>query len=119
MEEVSSHIYEKVTAGGSVEEVFAAFGQSQELAQFYGREAIVKGGGASLLGIELPIAILDFSFWQALYWLTLLVAGLLYVTSRKLWQYLQRFLRNLSLNCPTIKLIFRNSAKMIPKRCRY
>ncbi|MBP1041839.1 DUF1700 domain-containing protein [Vagococcus sp. BWB3-3] len=151
MEEVSSHIYEKVAAGSSVEEVLAAFGQPKELAQSYGGEVIAKNaafnfkslitmikfyfitgmkgmfiipivaitsitfyasaiiiiiativkGVASLLGIELPIAILDFGFWQAPYWLALivsfLVAGLLYVTSRKLWQYLQRFLRNISL----------------------
>lgn len=152
MEEVGSHIYERIVEGSEIEEVLAGFGNPKELAKSYGSEVIVKNtkfnlkslitmikfsfvvgikgmfvipfvaisslafyassiiivlgvvlkGISGLFGIDLPFVILDFGFWQAPYWLAMissfLVAGLLYITSRKLWGFLKVFLYNISLS---------------------
>lgn len=156
MEEVGSHIYERIVEGSEIEEVLAGFGNPKELAKSYGSEVIVKNtkfnlkslitmikfsfvtgikgmfvipfvaitsftfyassiiivlgvvlkGISGLWGIDLPFVILDFGFWQAPYWLALiisfLVAGLLYLTSRKLWKFLKGFLHNISLSFPKL-----------------
>lgn len=42
MEEVGSHIYERIQAGSSEKEILAGFGQPRELAKSYGGEAIAN-----------------------------------------------------------------------------
>lgn len=155
LEEIESHLYEKIETGSSIQTALAGFGTPEELARSYGSirlsktkkftlghvlkvlkfslltgfkgmvvipcaslltlvfyatsvmllfGGLIKGVGTAL-GVDVPFVMLSFDQWQAPIWLgvlaSLVMAVVLQVASRKLWQFLKRFLKRFSLSYRT------------------